>query len=1286
MEERSVLEYAEIIIDRQRDKINELERENAEQKENNDYLQKEILKNEEENKILRLELNRKNDSDMMIEMHLNKENEFLEKIHFLENQLLKRDSLLEELHNLIKKRKFEHDRLIHENNNLKSVIDSLRTELCEERKQKKENEHGIVSNEKEKEELQNLYKNNKEELNITKRCLIQIEGELHLFKKQNEKQKNEIQRLYKLIDCMNKEKALVPPIILTTQVDSIIREKGEYAKVKSEREPIPNAIIKEDKTTKLVDPTEFRGNFEYDENLLKLNFIQNQEEHKSAYNKILEILRSLQIKTNEDNSFFFSCQVLHYCKKPSMLNYKPGKDDEDYSDSNTYELVNESDHITTPLSGNSSTLDKNTEIKTRQIKKGKGRGMRNQQRITHRKKKNRYNQGFNKKASFLSTPTLAQLNKQRGKGINGRRKDRDLFSNSSISNSQMANSRTESMSTDNHNDSRCNSSSSDSDSSSSDYSKSFNSRKSSLEVPSYTKYGANSNDSEHNRRKYEERERKFLNKLSHYKKRFVGITSQHIYIYNAINEEEPLYIIRLQNLRSIKAMFNHKLYIIEHTPYNNFSEKHFIYIQDDDKSLRMFHALQYAGFLKPVGPTEKENLHISSSSTGTSRKKIDHGTSSKRESLQKGSVGSKLSSPGIIIKVDIFTPSGKDKDGQNIPYLAHNVLVKADLSKNQLKIRNINDGLYILQCEECLLMHYQNKFTVSFINGCTEHNIIPKNNDSVDSLYNILTQLTWGKYPENSHSTPRAQDVSCLSDRSKREVSVIEDTKHTDREETEPKDELVGDIFIIKDNILYIMKDGSPITEDSIVIEDDNIMEVLNTDSLIIKNDEQNELTIINKPSSSNQETYIYNLPAKEKYDYWVQKLKDHNFNVMDKKEYDKRKAEDEEQRDLQNIKPERRKKRMFVKNNEVVVIERGVLLIYKNYGNEDSEPILKFEPETCKVVANETNGEISLKNTKEGSKEKIVLDCLNKLEFIRWKNALRFGGFLPGKMMSNKYVNLKKHIFPINLFDSFDPKDSLVKVEGSFLKVYASHTSSRPLFSFEKKKIELMIIPELRKFRIYLQRDTQYEQRFDLTITLARDFNYIKEQVEKAQFYSLSHKKTQRIKKPFVLCKKNIVVIHRDKYSLKPEVVFEKKNVTVSLDKPNLTITFHVNGNNPEENGIKKLVLENEVNFNKWIVTLKLATLIETTQNIYEHFTFPGVCFGHTCPEAIQLLKKKNFFTELFKKKKDKNSNDKSKAGSDSRTLPTIEQSTSKSVSMRGSIDSVSSDAKSQIDESTKK
>ncbi|SBS90409.1 conserved Plasmodium protein, unknown function [Plasmodium malariae] len=395
MEERNVLEYAEVIIDRQRDKINELEKKLLELRSSSEELQKNALKNDEENKTLRLELNRKNENDMLLSMQMNKGNEFLQKISVLEKQLLKRDTLLEELNNLLKKRKYEYEILLQEKENLINTINTLRIDICKSKKDENLKQQEFLHNEKENEKLLNLYKNNNEELNITKRCLIQIESELHMYKKQNEQQKIEIQKLYKIISCMNKERILTPPVILALQNDygKKLKNKSinEHVQLKAIQDSSPSIITnKENKLTTLKQMNNEKNTQEklaYSEHLLKLNLMQS-EEQKDLFNKIVEMLNRIKDTKTIDNKvdFFFSSNVLHYFRRNTAGKLtSPNNSSINNSDGSTTESEDGLDQF----SNVSSYIDSKKQMYKKKTRKKKEKKTRKKKKKKKKKKNER---------------------------------------------------------------------------------------------------------------------------------------------------------------------------------------------------------------------------------------------------------------------------------------------------------------------------------------------------------------------------------------------------------------------------------------------------------------------------------------------------------------------------------------------------------------------------------------------------------------------------------------------------------------------------------------------------------------------------------------------------------------------------------------------------------------------------------------------------------------------------------------------------------------------------------
>ncbi|KJP88168.1 hypothetical protein AK88_02115 [Plasmodium fragile] len=1384
MEERNVLEYAEVIIDRQRDKINELEKKLVELRSNSEELQKNALKNDEENKTLRMELNRKKENDMMLSMQLSKENEFLQKINVLEKQLLKRDTLLEELNNLLKKRKYEYELLLQEKENLINTVNMMRSDMCKNRKEAKLKEEEFLNNEKESENFLNLYKNNNEELHITKRCLIQIETELHLYKKQNEKQKNEIQRLYKIISCMNKEKALTPPVVLALQNDYIrgrnSKTLNEYMQVKTIEDSPPGLSTQMENKTTILKHISPEGKLEkrmtYDENLLKLNLMQSQEQ-KNLFNKILETLNKIQHVKYGDNKvdFFFSSSVLHF-----LENNKAQKSlcNNNKSLNNLFSLTSESAEDSSHLSDASSYNALKKKAHLGKNKKDKKRKKKQKKEKTKKKKKN----GIILHAPFSMKKSKKDKKKKEKQGVG----QMDILSGSEDNSSEGNDSyaqhspgdKTTTISDDTsqgtseettseedthsdgeegdsesegsaNSDGKSSHNNSEDDSSSDSQSDSHDASAKRGHHKGGTSDESASDTDEDNINHIKKKEsyignNKTLLNFENYKEKFIGITNKEIFIYNKKGDEVPVYVLKNKNVKNVKTFYSKQVYMLEYISFDATLQKHYFLIKNDDKSLRMYYALQYAGFIKHnMDKFDAEEESKRDYAARLNKNYYENKTHSVSDAQERASYYNKLNSTSPEITVNIITPSGIDQNGNNVPYLCSNVRMKGSPRNNHLMLTHVDNKKAFINCQHYHMDYKNNKVTLYFNDFKDQHIILPKSKGCTGILQDILNQMSWknthqiyepankdaykdkdvdgsdmasydseelaaGKRKYDAREKTGQRGVNRDGDKdggrdffrevdmprnrevdSKRESEddrkmgiprmglmdkAVETESHKvkegaweqeqegekkryeEKDKEDRKDDIMAnsnmqdkmeDTFCIKDNVLYISKNGNPFKKGQMSFNDENSFKFQNENVKTLRDDNEQELTFIKSEQNKDEETYIFHYLKKEKYDHIISKLSKNNFNVIQKNDYDKMKKQEtkkDEDRGNKSFNTESHgkaesgeekveKKDKFIKNNQVVVIEKGILSIYKDYGNENSVPILKFTSDSCDVRANEQNGEISIKETSKDSNDKIVLDCLNKTEFHRWKNALCFGGFIKGESVSSSYMNLKKHIFSINLFDNLEIK-SLVRVNNNSICIYLNNEIKKPLFSFDKEKIELVIIPNLRKIRIYMQRDTVYEQRYDITISLARDFASIKEQIEKFNFHTLNKKKTKKIRKPFVLCKKNVITIHKDKYKLKPDLILDKKNCTVLYDKNKFKITFKIKSKLDSTHvDLKTITLSNALNFNKWLVTLKVASFIPGFQEVEQDISFPTIVFGHTCPEATSLLGKRNSFMNFFKK-----------------------------------------------------
>ncbi|VWU50371.1 conserved protein, unknown function [Hepatocystis sp. ex Piliocolobus tephrosceles] len=1420
MEEKNVLEYAEVIIDRQRDKINELEKKLIEVKNNSEVLQKRALKNDHENKALRLELNRKSENNMLMSMQINKENELIEKVSLLEKQLLKRDTLLEELNNLLKKRKYEYSMLLQEKEKLINTINTLRSDICKNRNEQKKNDEQILINEKQNDNFFHLYQNTNEELHVTKRCLIQIEGELNLYKKQNENQKNEIQKLHQIITTLNKEKILSPPVVLAIQNNNEgalqknnIKNYEQY--IREHLLPHCTSFIKnESKLTTLKALTtlenDLKNKLVYDKNFIKLNEKQLQEQ-KIFFNKILDTLDKMQTEKNKPIihnafDFFYTSFVLHFSKLKKnkknkskqqiidrstnsssniAIKYTQFSDDDDDDDDNSSwtDLTERENHASKRKSGKIDKCDKrkkkekNTQLKNCNNKKNKKLNKKNNY-------KNRNTYPNNSSTSDNSYHNYSDLsNESISNGVDSTDElstkevtideittdetNTDMFSSEECSTDEFSTDKfsndkvssdvvsTEELSTDNASDNiTTHNQNTNKSNNASNHAR--NKKYKFLKNKNYDKKSNNKNSGKKKKiNKKRKRKMELLN-YKHYNERFIGINRNDILIYNTESDEEPVYIIRNENVKGIKIVYNNKVYIIKHVLFDNKIEIHYFLMNSDDKALRMFYALQYAGFIQPsiknideykkyqeyIKTTQKNNRNMLQLDTNINDSK----------NLNNSFIKD--------IKVNIFTPNGIDINKNAIPCVCNHVVLNMDILNNKLLLYHFDSKEKVaLNCEDYSIKYKNNRFFMYFNDSNDQHIIIPKHKDDTKCLYNLFKKMNWKSIndkneflfneatdneqalknsnklnllnntsPVKNYSHETVKDVTeniidsnfdevnklpaskgnhinsnagddkisnskylgsgnKQNDNNKKKSSYLKDStnsssdinssqmipenesEYKSEDESEDKSKLSNknvdeyekisdesdssskkeDTFLVKGNNIFISKTGKPFKGTHTNYDDKNYYKFTKDNLKVLQDDINQELTFIVNPLTYDEEIYVFYHSKKSNYNKMVSALKNGGFDIKTRQS-DKKLFETEVEKKHSSINDKLNEYMLDINDptkgdkamqtNQVVVIEKGQLLIYKDYGNENAVPIMKFTSDFCDVKANETTSEITIKDLSLGTNEQIILDCLDKNEFNRWKNALYFGGFLKDTNISdsnnnasfnnNNYINLVKHIFHISLVNNLDIK-TIISIDEEKIYIYINDSSNQPLFSFNKDKLEYLLFHNLRKIRLYLQRDTLYEQRYDIIIPLSRDFIFLAEKLEKFQYYPINNKKTIKIKKPFVLCTRNIISIHKDKYTLKPDLVLKRKNCTITHDRKTLTINIDIkNPQNPSQHEVKTITFTNMNNFNKWVVTLKLSMFLEGCENFINNPSYPVIIFGHVCPEATALIKKKLRF-KLF-------------------------------------------------------
>ncbi|KAF8821519.1 hypothetical protein IE077_001939, partial [Cardiosporidium cionae] len=157
------------------------------------------------------------------------------------------------------------------------------------------------------------------------------------------------------------------------------------------------------------------------------------------------------------------------------------------------------------------------------------------------------------------------------------------------------------------------------------------------------------------------------------------------------------------------------------------------------------------------------------------------------------------------------------------------------------------------------------------------------------------------------------------------------------------------------------------------------------------------------------------------------------------------------------------------------------------------------------------------------GKTERITLDCANMAEFERWNVALTFGGFIKddkaGPGVKSTYANLAKYVFPVNLFDEKgEERRSALEIVNGQVLLYVSPEASTPTLRINSSECEVQTFIEQRKIRIYINRYSLKEERLDLIVLLAKDFDRLKKLLEEQEFKEVTEaRRVSKSLKPLV-------------------------------------------------------------------------------------------------------------------------------------------------------------------------
>ncbi|GFE52843.1 2-oxoglutarate E2 dihydrolipoamide succinyltransferase, putative [Babesia ovis] len=364
-------------------------------------------------------------------------------------------------------------------------------------------------------------------------------------------------------------------------------------------------------------------------------------------------------------------------------------------------------------------------------------------------------------------------------------------------------------------------------------------------------------------------------------------------------------------------------------------------------------------------------------------------------------------------------------------------------------------------------------------------------------------------------------------------------------------------------------------------MEQDEQLVVDNNTGFFRVNEGTNEVAI----SSGSSETYVLNFASPETLLEFVRDLEAHGFRHQKESEL----------------------------HRQVCIVTAGCLQLYKD---ATQQPIVTFNKKDTTVSVNESSREIKIENITDKT-IKMTLDCTSPLEFRRWKFALGFAGFIKTSLKTKPRDALKKYIFPIKIFDeNVSTERRAFQVEPKRICLYVNPTVKEPFLLMERSQISLELVDPERRLRMYVNRNTKMEERFDFVLAMLTDYQSLKAALKK-HGYTTDPPRGKGSTYHFVLAKSGLIAIHRTKFDPEPKLVLERKNYSVEVSNKCIKFTSKV-----DLKHVINIQFKKDFNFKRWLMALKVAGYLPLTHENVPILYMPTIVYGHICPEIPHLLK----------------------------------------------------------------
>ncbi|OEH74703.1 hypothetical protein cyc_02755 [Cyclospora cayetanensis] len=583
-----------------------------------------------------------------------------------------------------------------------------------------------------------------------------------------------------------------------------------------------------------------------------------------------------------------------------------------------------------------------------------------------------------------------------------------------------------------------------------------------------------------------------LDEDADYREKVMAVNEGTLLLFYDPKDEEPTAILRPHKMVSLAIDASALLITLVYEPCPGRSETHLFKFRTDDELNRWHHALAYGGFIR-AAPLVQHALPPST--------------------VPPSSEAPSTPKEEMLVSVNI--PDGIGFDGAPTLSERHNGRVQYNKARNMLIItspevimcprRSLASLLPFPSLKDNFSLQKETLGLWDETTGGSEQHLGVSASPIVPllRLVGIAGMGTYYQPPVKKEPPP----------------PPVAKPKEPPPPPPEPEAPEENELFVIRDgNLMLFEKQG----------DTQPILKLHHADCATHADPVNREFIITHKPGTPEEETYVFSFPTDDVYKGWYKKLEENGF-LMRKGDHRGRTS------------------------NQVGVVSKGCLDLYKDYGTPDAKPVITLMANRCSATASRERREIRIIHTSPtGKRERITLDCASVAEFDRWNVALHFGNFLKGDDItgtgSQTYANLSKYVFPINLFEDASGRRSALLIENRMIMLFPAPEATEPVLCASADECEVQPVISQRKLRVYVNRNTRREQRIDFILALAKDFDRYVAACQRDSFpEAVVGKPMEKLAIPFVLCRKGLMAVYKSKFHAHAELTLEVPKYTLS-------------------------------------------------------------------------------------------------------------------------------------------